>query len=1089
MSVHRNAVLPDKGLLRIVCVGASAGGLESFRALLEALPKRTDHMAFVLVQHLEPHHKSALADIISRGTSLTVAEAKNNVKVEPSSVYVIPPNKLISISRGRLKVTGRLKRADGKYLPVDHFMISLAREKKENAVGVILSGTGSDGTEGAKAIKANGGTVFAQDESSSAYFGMPESVIKSGYADLVLEPKDIARELAGLGAHGRGKFIKHAAKVLAGEDALKKVLVLLRDRTGIDFPHYKAATITRRVGRRMSALNIGDYAGYYDHLRSDPAEADLLRKDILIPVTSFFRDPKLFEALKKKVSALIPDKRSNQNPVRLWVPACSTGEEVYSLAIFLYEFMEARRIKPHIQVFGTDLSEAHIGKARAGSYAGDIAGNVSPGRLNRFFIRTETGYKIAKHIRDKCIFARHDITSDPPLSNMDIVSCRNLLIYLDVFLQEKALSMIHYALKPKGFLILGTSESAAAVPDLFTAVDKKEKIYSKNVLSRKKALDVGTLMPAAKNRPYNAGRTARPGKNPVRAPVASAGEEKDALNEELRAANEEIQSSNEELQSMNEELETSKEELQSTNEELLSLNDELQGKNSDLTDLNNDLSNFFSSTNIPIIIVGNDQRIKRFTPAARKVMNLIPADVGRPIGDIRPNIDIADLEEIIRSVLADMIPKESEVKDKEGRWYSVRIRPYRTVDNRIDGAVIAVIDIDDTKRSREEVQGVLDYNQAIIETMREPMVVLDKDMRVVSANKSFYDAFKVREYDVKDRLFYQLGGREWENPELRKLLVEGLASKGYFNDFEMTFDFPGIGNKTMILNGRNIKLHGKESSLILLAMEDITKRKRAEEVLKRDKETLDKLIAKRTRELLALQVKLVRSRHLAAVGALAATVAHELRNPLADIALSVHRIKKLTKDPLKIKILSGISGRVFESDQIINNILMYSKTPITNYETVRINDILRSSIGKVTEKYPTRKISTTWGIDPTKDLFIDADPVRMKEVFQNVLHNAVESVSEGEVMINVVTQVSGAKVTVRIKDNGEGMSRKDLKNISNPFFTTKTKGTGLGLAVCKQVVMLHGGAITFKSAPGKGTTVAITLPKQKRINGKKHTDS
>ena len=557
-------------------------------------------------------------------------------------------------------------------------------------------------------------------------------------------------------------------------------------------------------------------------------------------------------------------------------------------------------------------------------------------------------------------------------------------------------------------------------------------------------------------------------------------EEKDTLNEEFKAANEEIQSSNEELQSTNEELETSKEELQSTNEELLTVNEEMQNKNTQLTQLNNDLANVLNSVNIPLIIVRSDLRIMRFTPMARKVMNLIPTDIGRPIGDIKLNINIDNLEKMILDVMEDMAPRESDVKDNEGRWYSVRIRPYRTIDNKIDGAVIALIDVDVIKRSREELQTARDYSEAIIETMRGPLLVLDEDLRIQMANRSFLSTFKVPESEVKGKLLHEAGGRHI--PKLRKLLLEVLSNKSSINDFEVSIDTPLFGKRIIVINANRIQLRGKDSPLILLSVEEITKYKKAEEILRRDNATLDKLVNKRSRELLNLKLALLKSRHLSVVGTLAATVAHELRNPLADISLSVHRIKKISKDPLIGQILTHINTRVTESDQIINNILMYSKDPIIHYEYVPINDILRECIQSAALKNAAAKISINEKIERTNGLSVELDPLRLKEVFGNILQNAFEAITADTGIIEIESKIDDSKVSILIKDNGKGIANKDLKNIANPFFTTKAKGTGLGLAVCKHVVILHGGSITFNSALGKGTTVTITLPLHRQKN-------
>lgn len=1126
LSHSRDMNTTHKNAFPIACLGASAGGLEALIALLKFLPKNIN-MSFVLIQHLEPQHKSALAEILSRETLLDVREAKNNTKLEPSHVYVIPPNTRMTISRGKLTITARTKRMDGKYLPIDFFMTSLAQAERENAIGIVLSGTGSDGTQGVKAIKAKGGITFAQDQKTSRYFGMPESAIASGSVDLVLGPKEIAQRLVHLKTDRHRSPLKQAVKSSGEQNDLNRILVLLRALTGVDYIHYKQTTIGRRIARRMALCNIENHEDYYNYLKNNKGEADVLRKEIIVPVTFFFRNPELFAALREKVFPLIIKNRSPQNPVRLWVPACSSGEEVYSLAILLYEFLEEKRIKPYIQIFGTDVSEAVIEKARSGLYAQDISAHISSKRLRRFFMKTETGYKIAKHIRDLCIFARHDLTDDPPLSNMDIVSCRNLLIYLDTFLQNKTLSTLHYALTPKGFLILGSAESVTAVPDLFTTVDIRQKIYSKSIAAQKTNSIAGIrnaeftttktkhrkaakkiLLKQGPNAPLMAAlpkktgmaiqdmpKTEEPGRSiseydetdivklrkeytrvVTRLNVIS--EEKDTFNEELQAANEEIQSSNEELQSMNEELETSKEELQSTNEELITLNDELQDKNSELLQLNSDLSNIFSSTNIPIIIVDNDLHIKRFTPTARKVMNLIPSDVARPIDDIKLNVDISNLDKMILSVIEDMLPMELEAKDKEGRWYSVRIRPYRTVENKIDGAVITMVDIDAVKRSSEKVQGALDYARAIVETMKEPLLVLDKDVRVLSANKAFYDTFRVHASDVTNKSLFEIGEHQWDILKLRKLIEQVVTKNIYFSNFEVSFDFSRIGQKTMNLNGRQIKMHGENQPMILLVIEDITKRKKADEILKRDSKSLKEIVKKRSQELMDLQIKLERTKYLSNVGTLAATIAHELRNTLTAINIAAYTLRRKIRNPeVKINLMT-IDKMVMEGNQIINNVLEYSKVKSSHFKFVKINSILKLCMNEAKKRALDESISLVSNIDVTEGLSIDADPTQIKEVISNILNNALDAVIKNTGVIKIATEIIGSKVSVSIIDNGEGIPKEDLKKVLSPFFTTKAKGTGLGLAVCNQIIMLHNGSIVLESNKKKlkGTKVQITLP-------------
>ncbi len=1099
----------------IVAVGASAGGLDALTRFLRGLPKKTG-MAFVLIQHLEPEHKSLLTEILSRETNLNIRQAENNLKVEPAHIYVIPPNASMSISRGRLRITARTKQIDGKYLPIDLFMISLAGDQRRNAVGVILSGTGSDGTLGAKAIKEAGGAVFAQDEKSSKFFGMPGSVIESGLADFVLEPGEIARELQRLGAPGRKKPRAPAARRHGGkEGSLEDILVSLRDATGVDFIHYKQTTVGRRISRRMGFHNIRSYAEYGAFLRKHPEENALLYKDILIPVTTFFRDPGIFAALKKKVFPRLLKNRPPNMPVRLWVPACSTGQEAYSLAIALYEYLEESRNKTRIQVFGTDLSEANIIRAHAGVYSASVSASVPPDKLRRYFVKTENEFKIAKHIRDLCIFARQDLTMDPPLSNMDLASCRNMLIYMDAELQHKALAMLHYSLKPKGFLLLGSAESVSAVPGLFEVVDKQHKLYLKNVMARHSALDISmktseytpyprrsraaqaSPAPARKQEPPPASAPAKKSFSAAakindmkmspaglrreiertRARLAASLREKDAFHEELSAANEEGQSANEELQSMNEELETSKEELQSTNEELQTLNEELQTKNSELTYLNNDLSNFFSSTGIPMIVVGNDLRIKRFTPTARKVMNLIPTDVERPISDIKLNIDLRNLEGMILDVIENMAQREIESKDMEGRWYSVRIRPYRTLDNKIDGAVITMFDIDTIKRSQDDLRAAGDYSESIIGTMTEPFLVLDKDLRVMSANKAFYAEFDAKPAETVGRRVYELGGHQWNISKLRLALEDVLPRNNHFDNFEVPIKFKKAGNRIMLLNGRQIKQAGKGRQLILLSMRDITERKHAGELQLRDKETLERLVRERTAETVDVRLQLEQSKRLSDIGTLAATVAHELRNPLAAITVALSNIKRKDKNPLIEGNLANIEKKVTESARIITNLLFYSKLTTPHREEVGLYGILEECTD-IIQAQTQKKVRLERKYARIKKTLLQADPLQLREVFYNVLGNAYDAIAASGGRVRISAAVGENFVKVVIKDNGHGMQAEDVEKAFNPFFTTKAKGTGLGLTVCRHILELHGGRIALESAPGKGAVVTISLPKR-----------
>jgi len=875
------------GSFPIACIGASAGGLEAFGALLTALSAHPG-LALVFVQHLDPKHQSLLPEILSRPTRMPVMEAQDGVRVRPDHVYIIPPNADLAIARGILRVMPRTT-TRGQHLPVDVFLRSLAEDQKNKAIGVILSGTASDGALGLKAIKAEGGIAFAQDEQSAKYGGMPRSAVVAGVVDFVLPPEGIARELERFGHHPyltSQKAVASEDLLPESRDSLAEIFHLLRKAFGTDFTEYKDTTIRRRIKRRMVLRKMEEPQAYVQFLKEHPDEVEALYHDILINVTSFLRDPATFNALKLRVFPAILGHHRPDAPLRVWVPGCATGEEAYSVAICLLEFLGTKRIVPSIQIFGTDVSQSAIERARPGLYLENIALDVSPERLNRFFVRVEGGgYQISKSVRDLCVFAQHDLTKDPPFSRLDLISCRNLLIYLGSVLQRRILPMFHYALQPYGFLMLGGSETVGSFTHQFHLVDKKNKIYAKKETVTRPRLDfppvqgaldrvaggdrrpgrearpefdplkeadrvvqahyapAGVLLndemevlqfrghtsdylePAAGTASFDvmkmaregllpdlrgAIQEARKGRSPVRReglrvksgdrrkivhlsvhairvphraeqfflvlfeePAASPAEgldtrrlvpraagragavrerreteelrrevaatkeylqsiveEQEATNEELKTANEEILSSNEELQSTNEELETAKEELQSSNEELTTVNEELQNRNLEISQANNDLLNLFSSINIPVVMLGPDLRIRRFTPQAEKVLNLIPGDMGRPMTDIRLNIDLPNADELIRETIDTASVRHLEVQDRQGRWYSLWIRPYKTSDNKIDGAILALLDVHSLKKQTGELASakaeleveIADHKRALEELRRFKLI-------------------------------------------------------------------------------------------------------------------------------------------------------------------------------------------------------------------------------------------------------------------------------------------------------------------------------------------------------------------------------
>jgi len=873
------AELPiPKKLHPIVGVGASAGGFEAFRELLKALPSDTG-LALVLVQHLDPGHESLLAKLLSKATTMPVAEVEEGMTVEPNHVYVIPPNKTMGIRNGTLHLMARGE-PTAKHLPIDYFLTSLAADRGNRAIGVILSGTASDGTMGLKAIKSEGGITFAQDIKSAKYDGMPRSAIAAACVDFVLPPEGIASELARIGRHPYlGIELPAQAEELVDDrdDELRKIFVVLQRAIGVDFTYYKYSTIKRRIARRMLLHKLESLKQYLQFLHDDPAEPAALCEDILIHVTGFFREPEAFQALAERIFPKILDTKPLGDSIRVWVPGCSTGEEAYSVAMVLLECLGDRVSSTPIQIFGTDISAVSIEKARAGVYSESSLGEVSQGRLRRFFVKVESGFQIAKSLREMCVFARQDLAQDPPFSRLDLISCRNVLIYMGPVLQKKVMGIFHYALKPTGFLMLGKSESIGGFADLFTVVDREHKICSKRpgepsrvfdlsvaagykradgkpetqsrfdvqkeadriVLSQyapaglvvnenlhilhfrgqcspylspppgqaslgllrmvrpEFAVELRTALHHAKKQEIAVRREGirvqRDGhlwdvclevvpiksdlgerfflvlfqETPVRVPAGpetggkapatgkrqlqedarlrqdlqatkeslqSMIQEQEAINEELKSANEEALSSNEELQSTNEELETAKEELQSTNEELVTVNEQLGNRNFELAQLNDDLTNLISSVDIPILMLSGDWRIRRFTPQAEKLLNLLPGDVGRPIVNLRPNIDVPDLAKLVTEVVDTMSMREREVQGLGGRWYSMRIRPYRTMDNKIDGAVMTFIDIDAAKRVHLELQREQTFTAAVLESAAALVMVTDLEGHIARFN-------------------------------------------------------------------------------------------------------------------------------------------------------------------------------------------------------------------------------------------------------------------------------------------------------------------------------------------------------------------
>jgi chemotaxis methyl-accepting protein methylase/chemotaxis response regulator CheB/PAS domain-containing protein len=829
--------------LAIVAAGASGGGLEAFRQLLKQLPGDTG-LAFVFIQHLPPDRVSALPHLIGEVTPMPVREAADGLLPERDEVYIIPPGVYLEIAHGRFHLSPR-PGAGAVFAPIDVFFRSLAADVQERAVGLVLSGTGSDGPEGLREIKARGGIALVQSPESAEHDEMPRAAIATGAVDRVLRLSDLAQELARLSRH---PLLHHRQPHRTGDDIqvsdeqLEVLFARMRADAGIDLTDYAPGIVKRRLQRRMLLNQLFDVASYIKHLSENRSEVEALYQDLQIQGTRFFRQPAPFEVLRSEILPRVLARRGQS--IRVWVPGCSTGEHVYSMAILVLEALEGRDLNPSIQIFGTDIRGTAIEQARRGVFPAGIAAQVGDDRLLRFFAGTDGTYRIAKQVRDLCMFARHDLIRDPPFSHLDLVLCPDLLICLSAAMQKKALGIFHYALRPGGYLIAGPADGLAGQDGLFAPLDESQRTFVKRAVpapsagfvaerwversigvSIRRSAQAAATAPAPANPPEAADderlRALEGELEAVREHLQTNIQELEAIDRELLSANEEILSSNEELQAANEELAMAREELKTTSEELTRITEELSASNEELRLTNSNLANLLTNTAAVLVIVTSDLRIRRFTPKAGLLFNLIQGDIGRPIGHIRPNIDCPDLVDLIAQVVDKLEPVEREVRDRSGRWHALHISPHQSPDSDTEGAMLALVDIDAGRRQAFELQQAQRLADAILRCARRPVLVLDADLRVRQASGEFLKRFGALPDEAEGRHISELGGGTWDNPPLGQLLDRVLKKRVATDAVRIVQDLPGRGRVALSLEARAIDGGSDGDALVLLAIDEM----------------------------------------------------------------------------------------------------------------------------------------------------------------------------------------------------------------------------------------------------------------------------
>ncbi len=1078
----------------VVGIGASAGGLEVFKRLLGGLPSDSG-FAFVVVQHLNPGHQSMLAEILSRATAMPVTEALDGMPVEPNHVYVIPASLDLTMAHGALKLAPRTQ-TPGMHMPIDRFLRSLAEECGSRAIGIILSGTGADGAAGVEAIKAAGGMTFAQEPATAKFAAMPEAAVATDCVDVVLPPEGIAAELVRIARHPYIVDAPGAPRERAPVEDEKQfagVLALLHAATGIDFLLYREKMVKRRILRRLALRNIKGLAEYTERLKNDPGELTALQRDLLIGVTSFFRDPESFEALKKiAFPGIFQAARPANDTVRVWVAGCATGEEAYSIAIVLREYMNGAGVVLPVQIFASDISAEAIGKARAGRYPENIAEDIAPARLNAYFTKIENGYQIDKSVREMCVFTRHNLIEDPPFSKLDLINCRNVLIYLGS-VQKNILPLFHYALKPGGFLMLGASE-ASAPAELFSVADREHRIFARRETSGKPLLFPGAAG-SRRRTPQAAGASAAP---------LDTWDTEDRRKEVDR-----ILLSKYSLASVVVDEDLDVIEIRGKVDRYLTLP---AGKVSfNLIKLIPDTGLFLEVEKLIQQARKSGERVRRERVpcndggAGGLNVEAVPLDTGHrqsimilfePVSAVaatggeaqaEPEDDARDRQiAMLKEQLAEAKERflaaieehqssreESQNTTEEALSTNEELQSLNeeleTAKEELQSTNEELITVNDELQAKNAVLArARDFAMSIVQTVSQPLLLLDGDLRIRMANRAFYRTFQTTPLEAEGQLIHLLSHGGWDIPRLRNSL-EGVVRDGNsFPDFEVERTFPGLGSRNLVLGGCYIG----DLRMILLAIDDITDRKLAQNALRRSEEHLRQ------------------AQKMEAIGRLAGGIAHDFNNLLtAIVGYSSLLYDRLSGDEQAKQQAFEIKLAGEKAASLTQQLLAFSRRQVLQPRVLDLNAIV-ADFDRMLRRLAGERIEVAVDCSPALWRVL-ADPGEIGRAVMNLSLNARDAMPEGgtltiktENLTLTETDAShgdlapGRYVTMSVRDTGIGMGADVQAHLFEPFFTTKEvgKGTGLGLATVLGIVEQSGGTVRCESEPGAGAVFTIFLP-------------